>query len=83
MSIRQKLDTVFAWPFGADEDSTDSGFSGDIDDQFSDIVDHLEEHGGRLDDRHGEIKVGSISPSTRCTTRRRSITIETITMNNS
>ncbi|ELZ00758.1 hypothetical protein C481_11005 [Natrialba asiatica DSM 12278] len=54
-NIHRKLDTVFAWAFGNDEDATDRGFAGDMDDQFDDLAEQLEEIQERLDDRHEEI----------------------------
>jgi|GEM_PF-2760048 len=56
IEIHQKLDTVFAWAFGNEEDSTDRGLSGDIDEQFDELTAELREIQDQLDERHGEIR---------------------------
>ncbi|MCU4744490.1 hypothetical protein [Natronoglomus mannanivorans] len=53
--IHQKLDTVFSWAFGNEEDSTDRGFSGDMDEQFGSVVTQLENMQTRIDEKHDEI----------------------------
>ncbi|MCU4754232.1 hypothetical protein OB919_19990 [Halobacteria archaeon AArc-curdl1] len=54
--IHQKVDTVFSWAFGNDEDATDRGLSGDIDHNFSELTAQLEDLEDRLDERHSEIR---------------------------
>jgi tetrahydromethanopterin S-methyltransferase subunit G len=53
--IESKVDTLFSWAFGNEEDSADRGISQDIDDQFSEISDRLRALESENEKQHEEV----------------------------
>ncbi len=54
-SLEEKVDTLFSWAFGNEEDHTDRGVSQDIEDGFSEINERLDKIEEKHDNQHEEL----------------------------